>query len=322
MRGKDGLEIYFDPKQKNHDTSVAKVGANASGSATVVRSRAPHARRFLRLLDECCAESGTHLFGYCIEPNEATFLIRASGAPLEAVMQRLGGSYSRYLHLERVLPRKISAFASRYESKLVAPEYLLHALRRVHGAALRAGWVGRAVDYPLSSAAAYAGERAQVHLKADFVRRALELKGLFGLRGYLEFMEQPESPHVRSLFDEGSSLDARIVGRPVFVAQTHDAALHPKPKYTRERLLAAVRILLKSEHSASLFSEGSQRVLARALVAWFALKTGSATVREVGEWFGVSAAALGKAIRHYRRVSPALFWETLPGLDRDYPADD
>jgi hypothetical protein len=40
-------------------------------------------------------------------------------------------------------------------------------------------------------------------------------------------------------------------------------------------------------------------------------------VREVGTWFDVSAATLGKAMRHYRRVSPALFEKTLPGTESE-----
>jgi hypothetical protein len=153
------------------------------------------------------------------------------------------------------------------------------------------------------------------------LRRALEQKGLFGLRGYREFMERPETKHVADLFEQGSALDARIVGSPVFVAQAHDAASHPRVPYTSRQLLAGVEALLKSEHSASL-KEGSQTVLARALVAWFALKTGSASVREVGRWFGVSGAALGKAIKHYRGISPALFQETLKGFDQDGQGDE
>jgi transposase-like protein len=62
------------------------------------------------------------------------------------------------------------------------------------------------------------------------------------------------------------------------------------------------------------FGRGHQAVLARALVAWHALRTGSASVREVATWFGITAATLGRGIRHYRRASPALFEKDLPGF--------
>jgi hypothetical protein len=56
-------------------------------------------------------------------------------------------------------------------------------------------------------------------------------------------------------------------------------------------------------------------VFGRALVAWYALRSRSASLREVGAWFGVSGATLGRGMRHYRRVSPELFErKSLPGI--------
>jgi hypothetical protein len=301
MRGRKGFNIYFEPSVLN--------GPSAERWSSV-----PHLRQFLRLLNECCSECGAQLFGYCIEPNDASLVLRTTGAPLDACMRRLGGRYSRYLHVEQILPKSVCPFAARYESKVLAPEYLLHALRRVHGCALRAGLARRAVDYPFSSAPAYVGGRARVRLETDVVWRALERKGLFGLHGYREFMEKAETPHVTMLFEQGSALDARVVGGRLFVAQVTDAMRHPPVPATREQLLAGVAKLL-AEPGAS-FSTGPQAVLGRALVAWYALRLGIASLREVGLWFELSGATLGKGIRHYRRVSPELFQRnSLPGIE-------
>jgi hypothetical protein len=301
VRGSEGCNIYFD----------AAVLERASGE----RWRSvPHLLRFFTLLDGCCSECGAQLFGYCVEPNDASWVMRTLGAPLDACMQRLKGRYSRYLHSVEVLPIRVAAFASRYESKVVAPEYLPHAVRRVHARPLQAGLARRAIDYPFSSASAYVGERAPVHLKTEVVWRALERKGFSGLRGYRDFMEKTETPYVAELFERGSPLDARVVGSSVFVAQAKDAAGHRLAPLTREQLLAGVAQLLGTE-SDVFFKKGHQAVLARALVAWHALRSGSASVREVGRWFGVSAATLGWAIRHYRQASPALFEKALPGTE-------
>lgn len=141
---------------------------------------------------------------------------------------------------------------------------------------------------------------------------------MFGLRDYREFMEKAETPHVALLFEQGSPLDARVVGGNVFVAQAQDAAGHPPAAATRAQLLAGVAKLLEAEPEA-LFTASHRGVLGRALVAWYALRLGTATLREVGRWFDVSGATLGKGIRHYRRVSPELFErKTLPGIQ---PAD-
>jgi hypothetical protein len=281
----------------------------------------PHVLRFLSMLDVCCSESGAQLFGYCVEPNGASLVMRTLGAPLEAFMQRLSGGYSRYLHLTDALPRHVAAFAARYESRVIAPEYLPYAVRRVHGLPLSAGLVRRAIDYPFSSAAAYVGEPAPVHLETDALWKALKLKGLFGLQGYRGFMEKAETLHVAQLFEQGSPLDARVVGDRAFVVMARDAAGHPAAPPSCEQLTKAVaqRLGVREE---DLFRDGHEAVLGRALVAWFARNSGSASVREVGTWFGVSGATLGKAIRHYRRVSPALFRDTLPSLDRDHQVDE
>jgi hypothetical protein len=308
--GKEGLNIYFDPSVLN--------------SAAPERwSRVPHLLRFLKLLDECCSECGAQLFGYCIEPNDASLVLRTLGSPLEACMRRLSGRYSRYLHVEKTVPRHVSPFAARYEAKVVAPEYLPHALRRVHACALRSGLARRAVDYPFSSAPVYVGARARVRLQTDAVWRALERKGLFGLRDYREFMEKAETPHVTTLFEQGSALDARVVGGNLFVAQARDAAGHPPVLATREQLIAGVAKLLGAKPE-DLHSADHQAVLGRALVAWYALRSRTASLREVGAWFGVSGATLGRGIRHYRRVSPELFdGKSLPGIQPvDVAGDD
>ena len=232
-------------------------------------------------------------------------------------MQRLGGRYSRYLHSAQVLPQRAAAFASRYESKVVAPEYLPHAVRRVHARPLRAGLARRAIDYPFSSAAVYAGGRTPVHLETDVLWRALELKGLFGPRGYRDFMEKAETPYVAELFERGSPVDARVIGSHVFVAQARDAAAHRLAPLPRDQLIEGVAQLMGTAPQ-TLYGEGHQAVLGRALVAWHALRSGSGSVREVAAWFGVTAATLGRGIRHYRRGSAALFEKDLPGIQ---PAD-
>jgi hypothetical protein len=303
VRGKEGSHIYFD--------------AGVLERAASQRWRSvPHLLRFFSLLDGCSSECAAQLFGYCVEPNDASLVMRTWGSPLEACMQRLCGRYSRYLHSAQVLPDRAVAFASRYESKVVAPDYLPHAVRRVHARPLAAGLARRAIDYPFSSAAAYLGERAPVQLVTDVVWRVLEYKGLFGLRGYREFMDKADTPFIAELFEHGSALDARVIGNPVFVGRAKDAAAHPPAPLTREQLIEGVAQLMGTAPHR-FFGEGHQAVLARALVAWFALRSGSASVREVARWFGVTAATLGRGIRHYRRVSPEWFEKALPGTKPD-----
>jgi hypothetical protein len=300
VRGREDVNVYFDVPVLNRTPAERRRGV-------------PHLLRFFSLLDGCCSECGTQLFGYCIEPNDVSLVMRTRGSPLQAYMQRLCGRYSRYLHSAKVLPNRVAAFASRYESKVVAPEYLPHAVRRVHARPVATGLARRAIDYPFSSAAAYVGERTPVHLATDALWRMLEHKGFFGSRGYQEFMGKAETPYVTELFERGSPLDARVVGGQVFVGRARDAASHPPAPPTQEQVIEGVAQLMGTA-SQAFYGEGHQAVLGRALVAWFALRSGSWSVRDVAAWFGVSAATLGRGIRHYRRVSPGMFERDLPGI--------
>jgi hypothetical protein len=171
------------------------------------------------------------------------------------------------------------------------------------------------VDYPFSSERAYTGEFARIPITMSDLRAALELKGLFGSRGYREFMDQDETPYVTNLLSHGSSLDSRIVGDRVFVQKARDMAAHPAAPPTREQLVAGVARLL-NVMPADIFSATQVGVLGRSLVAWYGVRTGAATLTEMARWFSVTAATLGQGIRHHRSVTPALFdLAALPGLE-------
>jgi REP-associated tyrosine transposase len=293
VRGGRGLSIFFDP------------GILKPGGPPPHRS-APDLHRFERLMTAARQGCQVVLHGYSVEPNSATLVLQTAGAPLEAFMRRLCGQYSRYLHSNGRLPGQRCAFAARYESKVIAPEYLPHAVRRAHRAPIIAGHCRSRMDYPFSSERAYMGERAALPFEAIEVRKALELRGLFGARGYREFMEQSETPYVAELFDSGAPLDSRIVGGKLYVKQVRLLATHPPTAPTREQIIGGVARLM-NQPEAEIRSSSHAGALCRALVAWYALRSGTSTLSGVGQWFSVTGATLGQGIRHYRRVAPQLF---------------
>jgi hypothetical protein len=311
---------------------------------------------FERLLAEVGAECGSRLYGYAVEPNEATLVVQAAGAPLEAMMQRLCGQYSRYWHgrvrasqragvdskgdseglqppsevdaqngekslsqrspINRVsrLPlrvKSVQVFSGRYESKVLAPGYVPHAVRRAHLRPVLAKLCARVVDYPFGSAGAYFGKAARVPLDVSAMNIVLQERGL---GGYRDFMEQPEKPFVAHLFERGCVFDSRVIGNKLFVMQARQRAAQPRGAPTREQLIAGAARLIRQE-PAELFSASHAAVLGRSLVAWYGMRAGAATLKEIGEWFSVSGATLGQGIRHYRQVAPSLFnLRELPGL--------
>jgi hypothetical protein len=299
--GRVGSEIFFDAQ-------ILRRFPHTS------RQNAPHVVRFELLLADACAECGAVLYGYCLEPNSGSLVLQRAGAPLHALMRRLCGRYSRYLRDGGFVGER-GVFGARYDSKVVAPEYLPHVVRRAHRSPILAGLCRRIVDYPFSSARAYTGELAPIPITMIDLRDALKLKGHSGPRGYRQFMNEDETPYVEKLLSHGSRLDSRIVGDKVFVQKARHKTAHPVASPTRGQLIAGVARLL-NKTPADVFSATHVGALGRSLVAWYGVRFGAATLTVVGRWFSVSGATLAQGIRRHRSVTPDLFNLTvLPGLE-------
>jgi putative transposase len=302
IRGREGSQIFFDaielrrsPKAPRHNT--------------------PNLRKFEDLIDATCEEYGVRLHAYCVEPNSCILVLPRCGAPLDSFMGRLCGRYSRYLRAGD-FGKKTPVFGSRYESKVIAPEYLPHAVRRAHYSPVLAGLCMSRVDYPFSSERAYVGESSTVRLDTLAVRAALEQKGYFALHGYRRFMDQAETPYVAKLFARGAPTDPRIVGSKVYVQQARSMAAHPPEHPTREQLIAGVARLLNTT-PAEIYSATHIGVLGRSLVAWYGRRNGAATLTEMGRWFSVTGATLGQGMRIQRGLTPDLFKVAiLPGFEQ------
>jgi len=145
IRGRSGDGIFFD-------------AAVLTGGLPVAAAEWPAGLRYFeRLAWGIFGESGVRVHGYSLEPDTCLLVLQTLGAPLHAVMRRLCGEYSRYLHRQRGIPTGRSAFAGRYESRVVAPNYLPHAIRRVHRGPVEARLVGHYSDYPFRSDGIYRG---------------------------------------------------------------------------------------------------------------------------------------------------------------------
>jgi hypothetical protein len=160
-------------------------------------------------------------------------------------------------------------------------------------------------DYPFSSDRMYVGGIGRTWIETRDVQRALEYRGYIGLRGYREFMKRKEMPYIDSLFTRGSPVDSRIVGEKLFVNRARRLAQHPDVPSPEQLIKGVAQLIIANP--ADIYSSARVGVLGRALVAWYAMRTGAATAAEVGRWFSVSGAALRHAIWHHRARSPDLF---------------
>ncbi len=301
VRGRTGADIFFDPHTFRRFPQAP-------------RQYDPHVQRFELLLAAACMDCGTILHGYCLEPNSGILVLQTAGMSLQSVMQRLCSRYSRYLRADGLVEGR-RVFGGRYDSKVVAPEYLPHVVRRAHRSPILAGLCRRRVDYSFSSERAYVGEFAQIPITTAALKTELEAKGHHGLRGYREFMDQDETPYVANLLSHGSPLDPRIMGDKVFVQKARRLAAHPDAPPTQEQLIGGVARLM-NVMPTDIYSATHVGALGRALVAWYGLRSGAATLAEMGRWFSVTGATLGQAMRHHRSATPDLFNRAiLPSLE-------
>ncbi len=308
IRGGTGDNIFFDP-------AILSMPAAASDSSV------PDLRRFQCLAWNIFAESGARIHGYSFEPDCGTWVLQVLGATLDAIMRRVCGEYSRYLHERRRMPKGQPVFRARYEAKVISPVYLPHAVRRVHRSPMQAGLSMHYGDYPFSSHHAYSGERTAFGLTTADFWAALARHGHTGRHVYREFMDREESIHVARLFERGSPVDKRVVGDKSYAANARRWAKEPRLAPSADQLILAVARIMERT-PADIRAPSRTGVLGRALVAWYATCTGVTSLTEVGRWFSVSAVALRVGIRRYRsRADTAHLFRIPPEelFDRNTP---
>ena len=303
--GRDGMQIFSESNTIVSDPAIHPVR----------HSKLEH---FMSLVADVCEECNATLHGYGMEPNSGILILQRTGAPLQAIMRRLCGQYAKYLRAQHATEDG-PPFKSRYASKLIAPEYLPHAVRRAHRHPVLNGLRKQRTDYPFSSERTYNGLQAMVNIETASLRRALARRNYFGQRGYQTFMDEPETTYVAGLFARGSTWDSRIVGAKPFVQEAKRRASAPDASVNSAKIIAAVALLLRTT-PAEIYAPNRVGALGRSLVAWYALRHGAATVTEVARWFSVTSSTLGQSMTHHRKTHPELFDPTSdlgsdPGTD-------
>jgi hypothetical protein len=291
VRGRAGRSIFFD-------VSILSLPAREARAASV------DLRQFELLLADACDECGSVVHAFTWQPNSAVLVMQKFGVPLYSVMGRVCGRYSKYLHKRAQWQSNRQVFQSRYDSRILAPEYLPHAIRRIERMPVEAGLCRTPLEYPFSSSRLM-GDVVPPWLampsRSELQRRRASAPG-----GRNIPLVDRESAFVTALFEHGSKWDSRVIGDRVFVNEVHREAARPAPTPSRAQITDAVAQLV-DRASIGPLSDASIATLKRALIARYAVRSGAATLTEVGRWFGVSAAALRNGIDRYRELLPDLF---------------
>jgi hypothetical protein len=231
--------------------------------------------------------------------------MQTPAAPLEWVLRDLRARFAKFVRRQKGISAG-SVYQGRYRAKVLDPSLLPFAMRRAHALPVYYGLVQCPGDYPFSSYRAYCGADAPRWLKREAVLDALQARGYMGVEGFRTFSNRPSSPHMTRLFEDGFTLNRKIIGTAVFAQFARQQAQQTRVAPSRDDLIERVALLLGASQDI-VYRKTRAGALARALVAWYASRTGAASRTEVGRWFRVTGSALRHVIESHRRISPGLF---------------
>lgn len=302
LTGDSSGNVFYDPRVLKQHPDTA-------------RNHAEDAQRFEGLLWETCEQYDARVHAYALEPNIGLVLLQTLGGPLGWIMHDLLARYSTYLREQGRPAGAGRPFPGRYKAQIVQLAKLPYVVRYVHRRELVGDRQRRAINHPFSSNLIYCRRRPQpTCFVASVTRRALELLGHIGPNSYFEFMAARDTPAIAHL------LSQRIIGDQNFgdfVRRTgHKMSGAPSPD---EILREVTGVLLHAQPDIA-GSSTHRGALARALVAWYAMRTGTARIGAVARWFGVTSSDLRYLIRRHRQRQPQYFsrppTEIFPTLSR------
>lgn len=287
------------PLRIEYPGALYHVTSRGNEQKDVFKSRRDR-ERFLSYLESAVVRYGAVVHAYCLMNNHYHLLLETPEGNLSQIMRHINGAYTTYFNVKR--KRHGHLFQGRYKAILAeADAYATELSRYIHLNPVRAGAVVRPEDYGWSSYRQYVGLAQPVKwLKTSFIL------GYFGGEdaggAYRAFVTEV-------LHEEGESplkqvVAATVLGRPDFIREISRQHLAKKQP---DRNVPAVKRLgrptLEEMITAIEREMGAQGSLSRNVTIYFCHRYSGARLREIGERFGLSDAAVSQASRRVRVAS-------------------
>jgi REP element-mobilizing transposase RayT len=292
-------------------------------------------RNFLERLGRVLGETSTTCLAWALMPNHFHLLLRTGNLPIAGVMRRLLTGYA--VSFNRKHNRHGHLFQNRYKSILCQEEsYLLELVRYIHLNPLRAKLVNGLKGLNRFEFCGHAAVMGRTEHEWQDVERVLSQFGRkisSARNGYLEFVENGivlgkrkdliggglirssggwqawkdlsrEGIHVKS--------DERILGDSDFVEsvlreqgeQFEYRHFLENKGYDLQRILDRVATLFEMEPGMILEpSKKPERVRARSLVCFWAVRDLGLTGSIVGQAMGMTQSAVSKAVERGARLA-------------------
>lgn len=293
LSGYSGGHVFYDPQ------IVTQFPPNP-------RSHAPDVEFFESLLWNTCGQYGARVHAYIMEPNAALIIIQTDRAPLCWIVHDVLARYSKHVIEQKRIPVGTKLFPRRYKAQILQPMKLPYAVRYVQRREITANQRRRAINYPFSSSLIYCGRRSRPEcFVVRAMREALEHLGYLGPNAYFEFMARSDSPAITHM------LSRAVIGEEKFLESVRERCREPPTVPCRDEILRQVTGGLLHTDPCVAYSPTHRGALARALVAWYAMRTGAAQIGTVGRWFGVTSSNLRYLIGRHRQKTPQYFSKSL-----------
>ncbi|RLB70352.1 MAG: hypothetical protein DRH04_03780 [Deltaproteobacteria bacterium] len=261
-------------------------------------------RKFLSYLESSVIRYGAIIHVWCLMNNHYHLLIETPAGNLSQIMRHINGAYTTYFNIKR--KRAGHLFQGRYKAILIdADSYAVELSRYIHLNPVRAGMVERPEEHPWSSYKSYIGKsRVPEWQKTEFILGYFGLGPSFDLdssgkakTNYMNFVEAFLGKKYPSPLEAttastilGSEEFAQKVSRQYLSERRADRDIPAVRKLTPRISVDEIIDIVKNEL-------GDNENLTRKVSIFLCRKHSGARLREIGERFGISEAAVSQASR-------------------------
>jgi putative transposase len=301
--------ICFEKSQNNHkeEAMARPLRIEYPGAFYHVTSRGNEQKdvfksqkdreKFLEYLESATKRYGAAVHAYCLMGNHYHLLLETPSGNLSQIMRHINGAYTTYFNVKR--KRAGHLFQGRYKAILVeADEYATELSRYIHLNPVRVEIVARPEGYQWSSYRSYIGQnKAPDWLKTEFILGYFGKKVPDANNNYRKFVEDLLDSEYDSPLK--ATVASTVLGSEEFVREISERHLGEK---RAERSVPAVKELATRPSMDEIIQKikavlGEKDELTRNISIYFCQRYSGAKLKEIGERFGISDAAVSQASR-------------------------
>ena len=253
--------------------------------------------QFLSYLESAVERFGVVIHAWCLMSNHYHLLLETPDGNLSQIMRHINGTYSTYFNVKH--KRAGHLFQGRYKAILVdADAYAAELSRYLHLNPVRAGMVNKPEEHEWSSYRQYVGlAEPPAWLTTSFMLGYFS--GNDAKKAYREFVslaleqeiENPLQKVVASTLLGGSDF-VREISRQHLAEKQPDRNVPAVKRLSRPTLEKIISVIDNEM--------GTQENLSRNVSIYFCHRYSGARLREIGDHFGLSDAAVSQASRRMR----------------------